>query len=79
MPYISSDPQEHLWLRLILNLSANIDEGTPCVNDTTDREVATKSTKFGRAVPHILQEIWEVDLKQGPARIPKFDVTKAYH
>ena len=32
-----------------------------------------------RALPHILQEIWEADLVQGPGPVKKMDVTKAYH
>ena len=50
-------PYEHQRLRLILNLSAQPDEGTPSVNNTMDREITPESIKFERAFPRILQEI----------------------
>ena len=72
-------PQEHLRLRLILNLLAQPDEGAPSVNETTVREIASESVQFKRAFPRILQVVWEVDLVQGPVRVLKLDVTDAYH
>ena len=50
-------PQEHRRPRLILDLLEQPGEGTPSVNDTTDRETAPESMQFGRSFPHILQEI----------------------
>ena len=41
-------------------------EGTHSVNETTAREIAPESMQFGRALPHILQAIWEADPVQGP-------------
>ena len=43
--------QEHLWPCAILDISSNPDEGAPSVNDTTDRDVAPESMKFGRVFP----------------------------
>ena len=43
---ITTVPQENLRPRLILNLSAQPDDRTPSVNDTTDREVAPEPIKF---------------------------------
>ena len=54
---IAAVPQYHRRLRLIINLLAQPDEGTPSANDTMDREVAPESMQFGRAFPHILQSI----------------------
>ena len=34
---------------------------------------------FGRAFPHILQEIWEVGPKEGPVQMSKLDVMYTYH
>ena len=54
---ITEVPQAHLRHRLILNLLAKPDKGTPSVNNTTNREVAPESMQFGRAFTRILQEI----------------------
>ena len=54
-------------------------EGTPSVNDTTDREAAIEFMQFGCAFSHILQEIWESDPDMGPVQVSKMDVTDAYH
>ena len=51
----------------------------PSVNDTTVREIAQASLKFGRAFPRILQAIREADLVQGTVRASHMDVTYAYH
>ena len=66
-------------MRLILNLSAQPDEVTPSVNDTTVREVVPDSIQFKRIFPHILQEIWEADLYKGPVQVSKLGVTDTYH
>ena len=55
------------------------DEGMPSVNDIIDREVAPESMQFGRALPCILQAIWEADPVQGPVQVSKLDVTDVYH
>ena len=34
---ITAAPQKHRWLRLMLNLSAQPDEGIPSFNNTMDR------------------------------------------
>ena len=54
---IAEASQEHRRLRLILNLSAQPNEGTPSVKNTMDREFAPESMQFGRAFPHFLQDI----------------------
>ena len=76
---ITDIPQDHHRPHLILNLSTNSYEGTPNINDTTDREVAPESMESGRSYPYLLQYIWEVDPAQGMVRMPKLDVTDAYH
>ena len=76
---ITDIPQDHHRPHLILNLSTNSYEGTPNINDTTDREVAPESMEYGRSYPYLLQYIWEVDPAQGMVRMPKLDVTDAYH
>ena len=68
-------PQVQHQTRLILNLSGKLDEGTPGVNDITDREVAPELMLFGRAFRHVLQVIWEADPAKGPIRLSKLDVT----
>ena len=67
--------QEHRRPRLILNFSAQTDEGTTSVNDTTVRESAPESMQFGSAFPRILQAVWEADPVQGPVRVYKLYVT----
>ena len=58
---------------------AQPDSDTFSVNDTTDREAAPGSLQFGRALPCILQALWEAETVQGLVRISKLDVTYAYH
>ena len=72
-------PQAQRQPRLILNWSAPPEKETPSVNDTTDREIAPESMQFRRALPRILQVIWEADPAEGPVRVSKLDVTDAYH
>ena len=48
---ITAAPQEHCCPRLILNMLAQPDSDTPCVNDTTDKEAALEPLQFGRAFP----------------------------
>ena len=79
MSCIVEVPQEHHRPCLILNLSAQPDEGTPSVKNTTDREVAPESMQFGRAFPRILQTIWESDPDKGPVRVSNMDVIDVYH
>ena len=62
-------PHERCRPRIILNLLAELDEGMPNVNDTTDREVVLESIKFGRAFPRTLQAICEEDLDKVPVRV----------
>ena len=64
-------PQEYLWLRLILNLPENLNEGTPSFNGATEREVTPDSVQFGHAFPHILQTIWKADPDKGPVQVSK--------
>ena len=47
-------PKTHCRQRLILNLSAQLDSDTLSVNETTGREAAPESLKFGQAFPRIL-------------------------
>ena len=54
---IAAVPQDHQRPRLILNLMEQPHEGTPSVNGTTERKIYPESIQFGRAIPHILQEI----------------------
>ena len=54
---IAAVPQAQLRPHLILNLSAPPGNGTPSVNNTTDREIAPESMHCGRALPRILQAI----------------------
>ena len=76
---IAMVPQDHLRPRLILNLPGNPNEGTPSVNDTTEREVAPESMHFGHAFPNILQDIWEADPAKCSVHVLKLDVTDASH
>ena len=76
---IASVSQAQRHPRLILNLLVRPDKENQIANGTTDREIAPESMQFGRAFPHILQVIWEVDLEEGPVRVPKLDVMDAYH
>ena len=69
LSHIEMVSQEHHRPHLILNLPAQPDEGTPGVNDTTDREVVLESIKFGRAFPRTLQAICEEDLDKVPVRV----------
>ena len=57
LPHIAAVPQDQRCLRLILNLLAQTNKGTPSVNNTTDWEIALESTKFGRDFPRIAQTI----------------------
>ena len=66
---IAAVPHTNRRLRLILNLLAQPDSDTPSVNDTTNREASTESLQFGRALPRILQAVWEADLVQGLVRV----------
>ena len=50
-------PQSHCRLRLILNLSTQLDSDTPSFDYTTNREAAPELLGFGRAFPPILQEL----------------------
>ena len=72
-------PHERCRPRIILNLLAELDEGMPNVNDTTDREVALDSMQFWRTFHRILQAIWEADPSKRPARVTKIDVADASH
>ena len=72
-------PQSQRQPRLIQNLWAQLDNGTPSANKTTYREIALESMQFGRAFPYILQEIWEADPDKGPVWFWKIDATDAYH
>ena len=76
---IATVTQAHRCPRLILNLSDQLDANTPGVNNSTDRKVAPDSLQFGRAFPHILQEVWDTDLVQDPIWVSKLDITDAYH
>ena len=78
LSWIAAVPQEYRQPRLILNLSAKSDEVMSSVNETTVRESAPESIKFGRIFPRILQAIWEADPVQGPVRVSKLDVTDGY-
>ena len=77
--HIAAVPQAERWTRLILNLSAPLDKETHSVNGATDRKISQESMQFGRALPRILQAIWEVDPEEGPVRVSRLDVTDAYH
>ena len=66
---IASVPQAHRRPRLIINLSAQLESDTLSVNETTNRESAPESLQFGRALPRILQAVWEEDLVQGMVRV----------
>ena len=79
LSYIAAIPQTHRRPRLVLNLLAQSDKETPSFNETTDREIAPEPMQFERAFPPILQEIWETDMTEGPARVSKIDGTNAYH
>ena len=79
LSHIVAVPQEHRMPRLILNLLEQSDEGRPSVNKTTNREVAPELTKLGRALPHILQAIREVDPDKGPVWVSNMDNTDTYH
>ena len=57
LSHIAAVPRSQLQPRLILNLLAPPDKDTPSVKDTTDREIAPESMKFGRAFPRILKAI----------------------
>ena len=35
--------------------------------------------QFGRAFPHLLQEIWEADQEEGPVQVSKLDTMDTYH
>ena len=48
---IAEVPQAHHCQCLILNLPKKTDEGTPSVNDTTNREAATELLQFRRGSP----------------------------
>ena len=54
---IAAVPQAHRRLRLILNLSTQPGSKTLSVNETTNREAAPDSLKFGRAFSRILQAV----------------------
>ena len=76
---IAEVPQAYRRLRLILDLLAKLDVGMPSANNTTDREATPESLQFVRALPCILQAVWEADPAQGPVRVSKLYVTDAYH
>ena len=71
--------QAHHRLHLILNLSAHPDANKPSVNESTDRETTPDLLQFGRASPHTLQAVWEVDLVKGLVQVCKLDIADAYH
>ena len=54
---IAAVPRSHCRRRLILNLLAKQDVGTPSLNNNTDMETAPGSLQFGRAFPFILQAV----------------------
>ena len=66
---IAEVPQSQRQPQLILNLSGPPNKETPSVNDTTDREIAPESMRFGRSSPRILQAIWDVDPEEVPVRV----------
>ena len=76
---IEAVPQEHFHLRLIIDLYVNPKKGAPILKNTTDREVAPESIQFGSDLSRILQEIWEVNLDQGPVRMSNIYVADSYH
>ena len=64
---------------LIINLSAQPDEVTTSVNDTTYREVVLESMQFGRAFPRIFQAVWEADPDKGPLWVSNMDMPDTHH
>ena len=79
LSYITAVPQAQGQPHLILNLSAQPDKGTPCINYTTYRHITPESMLFGRAFPCILQAICEADPTKGPVWVLKLNSTDAYH
>ena len=69
--HITELPQENLQPRLILNLPAKPDKGMPSVNKTTNRVVTPGLIHFGKALPHILQEIWGAYFARAPSGFQK--------
>ena len=77
--HIEVFPQEHFHLRLIIDLYVNPKKGANIFKNTTDREVAPESIQFVSDLSRILQEIWEVNLAQGPVRMSNIYVADSYH
>ena len=77
--WIAAVPQEHCRPRLILNLSAQPNEGKPSVIETTVREIFPEFFQFKPTFLHILQAIWEADPVQGPVQVSNLDIRDAYH
>ena len=50
-------PQVYRRPRIILNLLAQLNEGTLSVNETMEREIAPEYMQFGHSFPQILQAI----------------------
>ena len=74
---IVTEPQVHLRPRLIVNLLEKLDAGTPCVNNTTNRDVAPELLQFRRSFSRILQEVCEAYPAQVLVQVSKLDVTDA--
>ena len=66
LSWIAEVTQRHRRSKLIMNLYAQPNEGMANVNATKFKEIAPESIQFGRALPHILQEIWEAYPFQRP-------------
>ena len=79
LSHITAVPQTHFRPHLIINLLAQPDKSMPSVNNTTDREIAPESIQFWRALPRILQVIWEEDPAKCPVWVSKIDVMDTYH
>ena len=77
--FIAAVPQARRRPCLILNFLDQPNKETPSVNGTTDKDIDSESMQFERDFLRILQAIWEADPEEGPVRVPKIDVTDAYH
>ena len=76
---IPTVPQDHFFMRLILNLLVQPNKETPSINDAIDMEIPLESMQFERSLPRIFQAIWEADTEEGPVQVSKLNVTDAYH
>ena len=76
---IAAVSQDNHSPRLITNLLAQPNEGTPIVNNTKYMEVAPESMLFGLAFPRIILSIWEVDPYKGLVQVLNMEVIDAYH